>query len=102
MHPSLHVPSLAQHELIVLYFRAHAEPTNRREKLKLLIELQPRERNLHFFENRIFFKRRSQVKFVLTDFVFFHGFSITKNSGIHKQPPSHRTPTHQHSPPNMT
>jgi hypothetical protein len=29
------------------------------------------------FENRIFFKtRRSQVKFVSTDFVFFHGFDI--------------------------
>ena len=30
MPTSLHVSSLAQHELIVLYFRAHAEPTNRR------------------------------------------------------------------------
>ena len=28
------------------------------------------------FENRIFLTRRSQVKFVLTDFMFVHGFDI--------------------------
>ena len=51
------------------------------------------------FENRIFLKRdAAKWIFFLTDFVFFHGFSTTKNSGIHQHPPSHRPPPHQHPP----